>query len=82
MAALEGGASARVNLFQRFLQLQQVVGEILVEIILVVKIHHEYFVVRIAGPHQVERGLVHLVPLSRMEPELSMMMRIETGISS
>ena len=31
---------------------------------------------------QVERGLVHLVPLSRMEPELSMMMPIETGISS
>src|SRR5450755_1258010 len=60
---VEGGASACVNLFQRFLQLQQVVGEILVELILVVKIHNESFVLRTAGQHQAKRGLIHIVPL-------------------
>ncbi len=46
---VEGSASAGVNFFQRFLQLEQVVGEILVEIIFVVEVHDEDFVLGIAG---------------------------------
>ena len=57
------GASAGVNLLQRFLQFEEIVGEILIEIIFVIEVHDKDFVPGIARPHQIERSLIHLVPL-------------------
>ena len=57
---IERRSTLGVNLLQRLFQFQQVVGEILIEIIFVVEIHHKHFVLRIARPHQVQRCLVHL----------------------
>ena len=46
-------------------RLQQVhVGsEILIEIVILTEIHHEDFVLRIAGANQVQNCIVHLLPL-------------------
>ena len=62
---IKSRAAAGINLVQRLLELQQVVGEILVEILLVVEVHDKDFIFRIAGAHQIQRSLVHLLPASR-----------------
>ena len=56
-SVVERRAAARIDLLQRFLQLLDIVGEVLVEIILVVEIDDEHFVLRIARPNQIEGGL-------------------------
>ncbi len=67
---IQRGTSARIDLFQRLFQLQQIVGEVLIEIVFVVEIHHEDFVLGIARPHQVQRRLIHLVPLLPHRPRV------------
>src|SRR5437763_2557259 len=64
------GTSAGINLFQRLFQLEKIIGEILIEIIFVVKVHHENFVLRIAGTHQIERGLIHFAALLLHRPRI------------
>ena len=54
------GPSAGVDLFQRFFQFQQVVGEVLVKVVFVIEVHDEHFVAGIARPYQIEHRLVHL----------------------
>ena len=48
-----------IDFVQRFLELQKIVGEVLVEILLVVEVDHEDFIFRITGTHQVKGGLIY-----------------------
>src|SRR6202044_2377165 len=59
---IKGRAAARIDALERFVQFSLVVGEVLVrvEVIFVVKIHHESFVLRIAGLHERKSGGSHL----------------------
>ena len=57
---IQSCAAAGIDLLQRLFELQQVIGEILIEILLVVEVHHKHFVLGIAGAHQIQRSLVHL----------------------
>src|SRR5262252_7080054 len=43
---IESSPAAGIDLLQRFLQFQQVVGEVLIQVLLVVEVHDEYFVLR------------------------------------
>src|SRR3984957_15661296 len=53
-SVVQGGAAARIDFFQSFVQFLLVAGEILIEIqiVLVVKVHHENFVGGVAGAHE------------------------------
>ena len=59
---VERRAAARIDSRERFIQFLLIAREILVQvqIILVVEIHHERFVLRIAGLNERERCVVHL----------------------
>ena len=53
-SVVQGGAAACIDFFQSFVQFLLVAGEILIEIqiVLVVKVHHENFVGGVAGAHE------------------------------
>ncbi len=59
---VQGGAAARIDFLQSFVQFLLVAGEILIEIevILVVKVDHENFVGGVAGADEGKRRGVHL----------------------
>ena len=61
---VERGASARVDALERGFHLLDVAGEIVfgVEVVVVVEIHHEGFVLRIGSLHEGKRCRVHLRP--------------------
>ena len=60
---VQRGSSPRFHLLQGLTQLAGVTGEVLVQVILVVEIHYEDLILRIAGTHQVQGSFVYLVAL-------------------
>ena len=55
-------AAAGIDAFERFLQFLRIVGEIAIEIevVVVIEIHDKDFILRIAGLHESQRRGVHL----------------------
>src|ERR1035438_6802868 len=58
---IERGSSARLDLFQSFLQLLDIAGELLVEVELVVKVNDAHFIIGIGSAHQIHGGGVHFL---------------------
>ena len=56
---VQSSASPRFHFFQSCLQLGYIIREILIEIVLLSKIHYEHFVLRIARSNQIESRLIH-----------------------
>ncbi len=65
---VERRPAPRINLLQRLFQLQQIVGEILVQILFVIEVHDKHFILRIARAHQIKRRLVHFAPFLPHRP--------------
>ena len=60
---VERGSTSGFDLLQSLAQLIDVAGELLIEVVLVVKVDHEDLILRIAGAYQIQCRAVHLVPL-------------------
>ncbi len=56
-------AAARIDARDTLFHLLDVVGELDVQVGLVVEIHHEHLVLRVGSAHQIERRLFHAAPL-------------------
>src|SRR5580692_620260 len=57
------GSTAGFDLLQRLAQLINVAGELLIEVVLVVKVDHKDLILRIAGPYQIQGSPVYLIAL-------------------
>src|SRR5712692_7937018 len=79
---VESRAAASLVFFQGVLQQVDLVGEGLIEVILVAEINHENFILRVAGAHEITSALATLARFSRIDPELSITMPSEMGMSS
>src|SRR5580704_16514589 len=64
--------AARIDALQRFFQLRNVVAEILIEVQvkIVVEVHHESFVLWVAGLHERQRCFVHPGPFVAHAPAI------------
>src|SRR3954469_6930396 len=60
---VQSSAAACLHVLQRSLELFDISGELLIEVILVVKIHHKNLIVGIAGSDQIQSRLVDGVAL-------------------
>src|SRR5579863_181190 len=60
---IERCAPLRGDFLQRLLEQSDVRGKVLIQVGILTEVDHKSFIVRIAGPNQIEHRLIYLVPL-------------------